>query len=551
VKNGPDIGFRLDDWNALLAEVVTAEGKVDYARLRERSALLDRFIAQLAAISPQSHPSVFPDDGDRLAYWLNAYNAFTLHAILAEYPIPSVWKTRDGQFFQRRRHLAGGRALSLDDIEHAILRGEFGEPRIHFAINCGSNGCPALRPSGYEGEGVRETLRAATAQFLANEWNCRIDETARRVFVSRIFKMYAEDFAGAQGSTQDYRRGVLRFVAEHRGVTFDSIADYEVAYNTYDWGLNDAARQPHLGPILFHEPVEHYAEGDAELRELHLYEGNFCNRTCSWCTIHGSPDGWYRPYDRAVLEQALATVAADGNVKFYGGEPTLHAEAIIEAMRYLRQHGFRGLFTIFSNGVKADRLIEILDGDAHSEAVLNYSIYHGRDAEPLPAAAQQKLEEWARAHPNRLFQGYKVLFHAGGGADAVYDLDREADFHGLGNGCVRCFPVLTSAGRFHACPFAAEIDAPHFDLGRVGSAPATVVENYERFRRWADEVLDPTARRRGVSSCEMCHKHLAELPPASYERTADRLPLSDSLSKRGRSESILSNTSARPHLSTK
>ena len=513
--------FSYEIWNTLLPEVLTLDGKADYSRLAERRKRLEAFVSQLAAVSPESHPDAFATEEDRLAYWLNAYNAFTLHAIIAEYPITSVWKTRDGQFFQRRRHVAGGRAVSLDDIEHQILRGAFAEPRIHFAINCGSNGCPPLRPSAYEGAGLRETLRAATAQFLGSEWNCRVDHAARRIFISRIFKMYAEDFAGAQGSSQEYRRGVLRFVAQHAGLPFEQIADYDVVYNIYDWGLNDANRQPHLGPILFHEPVEHYAEGDTELRELHLYEGNFCNRTCSWCTINGSPDGWYQDYALAVLDQALATVAADGNIKFYGGEPTLHATAILNAMAYLRARGFRGLFTIFSNGVKAERLIEILDSDARSEAVLNYSIYHGRDAEPLPAHAQQRLEAWARANPNRMFQGYKVLFHAGAGTQSTYDRHREADYHGLGTGCVRCFPVLTSKGRFHACPFAAEIDAPHYDLGRVGTDPATVFRNYRTFRGWIDAVLDPAARARGVSSCEMCHRHLKELPVPTYELTAD------------------------------
>ena len=510
--------FSYQAWNSLLPEIVTAEGKADYPRLAERRERLATFTAQLGAMSPESHPGAFPTEEDRLAYWINAYNAFTLHAIIEEYPITSVWKTRDGQFFQRRRHIAGGRALSLDDIEHEILRGTFKEPRIHFAINCGSNGCPPLRPSAYEGAGLRETLRAATEQFLGSEWNCRVDHPTRRIFISRIFKMYAEDFAGDKGSSQDYRTGVLRFVAQHTGLSLEAIADYEVVYNIYDWGLNDAGRQPHLGPILFHEPVEHFAEGDRELRELHLYEGNFCNRTCSWCTINGSPDGWYQNYAPAVLDQALATVAADGNVKFYGGEPTLHATAIIDAMAYLRGRGFRGLFTIFSNGVKADRLIEILESDARSEAVLNYSIYHGRDADPLPPHARQRLETWAAAHPNRIFQGYKVLFHAGAGTQEVFDRDREADFHGLGTGCVRCFPVLTSQGRFHACPFAAEIDAPHYDLGRVGAAPDAVFRNYRTFRGWIDEVLDPSARARGVTSCQMCHKHLAELPVPEFER---------------------------------
>ncbi|HEY3188817.1 MAG TPA: DUF547 domain-containing protein, partial [Solirubrobacteraceae bacterium] len=415
---------------------------------------------------------------------------------------------------------AGGRVVSLNDIEHRILRARFAEPRIHFAINCASNGCPPMRPEAYEADGIRDTLDAATRQFLASEWNCRVDAGQKRIYVSRLFRMYAEDFAGDVDSTEAYRHGVLAFVAGHTRVSLAELGNYEVVYNVYDWGLNDAARAPHLGPILFHEPVEHFADGDAELRELHLYEGNFCNRTCGWCTINGSPQGWYRPYAPAVLDQALATLAPDGNLKFYGGEPTLHANEIERAIAYVRARGFRGLVTIFSNGVKAERLIGILESDARSEAVLNYSIYHGRDAEPLPPHAKARLEAWAAAHPGRLFQGYKVLFHAGAGADVAYDRDREADFHGLGTGCVRCFPVLTTKGRFHACPFAAEIDAPHYDLGRVGTDPAAVFRNYRTFRRWVDEVLDPAARVRGVTSCEMCHRHLSELAAPAYERPA-------------------------------
>jgi hypothetical protein len=510
--------FSWEPWSALLADVVTPDGKVDYARLVARRERLDAVVAALGDASPASHPARFPSVEERLAYWINAYNVFTLHAIVAEYPIASVWRTRDGRFFQQRRHRAGGRAISLDDIEHEILRREFAEPRIHFAINCGSNGCPPMRPVAYRGERLRETLRAATEQFLRSEWNCRVDHAARRVFVSRLFKMYAGDFAGPCDSTREYRRGVLRFVAEHAGLAADALADYDVVYNVYDWGLNDAARAAHLGPVLFHEPVEHFHEGDDELRELHLYEGNFCNRTCAWCTIDGSPEGRYRPYTAAVLDQAVRTLAPDGNLKFYGGEPTLHHEDVKAAIRHVRGRGFRGLITVFSNGIKAERLLDILESDPRSEAVLNYSIWHGRDAEPIPAHARARLESWAAANPGRLFQGYKVLFHAGSGAAAAYDRDREADFHGLGSGCVRCFPVLTTQGRFHACPFAAEIDAPHYDLGAVGTDPDRVFRNYRTFRRWVDEVLDPAARARGISSCAMCHTHLRELPAATYER---------------------------------
>ncbi|MCY3932635.1 MAG: DUF547 domain-containing protein [Acidobacteria bacterium] len=508
--------FSYEAWDRLLAEVVADDGKVDYERLADRRVLLKEFVAELGAASPESRPDLFPGEEDGLAYWINAYNAFTLDAIVDEYPIRSVWKTRDGRFFQRRRHVAGNAALSLDDIEHEILRSEFAEPRIHFAINCGANGCPAVRPSAYRGEGLRDTLREAAGAFLANRWNCRVDHEARRIFVSRIFRMYAEDFARGAGTREEYRSGVLRFVAEHAGLDLERVAGYEIVYNTYDWGLNDTHRDPQIGPITFHEPVEHFSAADGELRELHLYEGNFCNRACSWCTINGSPDGWYRAYTPEVLDQALRTLAADGNLKFYGGEPTLHTREIIAAMRYVRERGFTGLITVFSNGIQAEKLISILESDPKSEAVLNYSIYHGRDADPMPAYARERLEDWARANPNRIFQGYKVLFHAGGGTDREFDRDRESEYHGMGNRCVRCFPVLTTKGKFHACPFAAEIDSPHFDLGAVRSDSGTVFENYRSFLRWVDDELDPAAAAKGVSSCEMCHKHLGELPVPEF-----------------------------------
>jgi hypothetical protein len=510
--------FDYGAWDALLARVVAPNGRVDYDRLVEHRDLLERFVAELGAASPETSPQRFPTRDHALAYWINAYNAFTLAAIAEEYPIRSVWKTRDGQFFQRRRHVAGGRAMSLDDIEHTILRGSFAEPRIHFAINCGSNGCPPVRPSAWRGEGLDDTLREATRTFLASEWNCRVDPDARRIHVSRLFKLYAEDFAGRTGTREEYRRGVLRFVAEHTGLDPDEIADYELVYNVYDWGLNDVRREPNLGPILFHEAAEHFSEGDPRLRELHLYEGSLCNRACSWCTVHGSPEGWRRPYTPDLLDQALRTLAPDGNLRFYGGEPTLHADEVVEAIRYVRARGFRGLVTVFSNGVLAERIVRILESDARSEAVLNYSILHGRDADPLPPRARARLEAWARAHPGRIFQGYKVLYHAGAGTAARYDRDREAEFQGLGRGCVRCFPVLTTRGRFHACPFAVEIDAPHFDLGGVGSDPDAVLAGYRRFLRWVDDVLDPAARERGLSSCEVCHRHLAELPAPGREQ---------------------------------
>jgi hypothetical protein len=514
-------GFDYGAWTEILAAVVTAAGKVDYEELQLRRGELAAFVARLGEASPESAPERFPRPADALAYWINAYNAFVLAAVVEEYPLRSVWKSRDGQFFERARHSAGGVRLSLNDIEHRILRGRYREPRIHFAINCATNGCPPMRPAAYDPDDLENTLGAATRAFLQSEWNCRVDRAAGRIFVSRLFKLYAEDFAGDVDSTEQYREGVLAFIAAHTGEDLDELRRLELVYNTYDFGLNDSNRDPRLRPITFHESVESFREGDRELRELLLYDGSFCNRDCSWCTVFGSPQGWYREYGTAVLDEALRQIAPDGNIKFYGGEPTLHTDSLLEAMAYLREHGFTGLFTIYSNGVRARQLIRLLESDPRSEAVLNYSIYTGRDAEPLPDHAREALEEWSRSHPMRMFSGYKVLYHAGAGADADFAGDRESDFHGHDRACLLCFPVLRSTGEIHACPFAVENASPHYRLGELGTPAGVVLERYRAFRRWAVEVLDPAARERGVSSCEMCQKHVGELPlPAAVSLPA-------------------------------
>ena len=93
--------FSYESWDRLLASIVDDNGKVDYDRLLEQRPLLQDFVSELGGASPTANPELFSSDEDGLAYWINAYNAFTLHAIAQEYPIRSVWKTRDGQFFVR------------------------------------------------------------------------------------------------------------------------------------------------------------------------------------------------------------------------------------------------------------------------------------------------------------------------------------------------------------------------------------------------------------------------------------------------------------------
>src|SRR6478672_2784942 len=133
-------------FDSVLQRVVLDNGKVRYGQLKNDAAL-DHFVAQIGSVSPDSNPDLFPTREDKLAYWINAYNALVLQSFARDYPEK---RTRLGSllgratFFYRMKHDVGGRVRSLDDIEVNSLRKPLHDPRIHFAIVCASAGCPWL-----------------------------------------------------------------------------------------------------------------------------------------------------------------------------------------------------------------------------------------------------------------------------------------------------------------------------------------------------------------------------------------------------------------------
>jgi hypothetical protein len=245
---------------------------------------------------------------------------------------------------------------------------------------------------------------------------------------------------------------------------------------------------------------ERFEPGWTQLRELHLYNGARCNRACQFCVVSGNPSGWYEPFRRPVLETALRLVAPDGNIKVYGGEPTLDVPNMRECLAFLREGGFRGWLTLFTNGVLAERLIALLDADEQSEAVLNYSILYGRGAEPLPRSAYQRLVEYARRRPGVLFTSHSDLVPVGPGA-TFQPAEKRPDF---GGACPRCPPVLTSRGVLHACPFAVELDRPHYHLGDTATPAAEGYRRWLRFRDWIEQTVSPLAAATRRHPCAVC-----------------------------------------------
>ncbi len=218
-----------------LERCVTEDGLVDYAALRDQSGELERFVAQIALVSPHSAPELFPDGRAELAYWINAYNALVLWAFAREYPQKrNRLKGLIGRalFFYRKKFTVGGKKLSLATIENDIIRKEFQEPRIHFALVCASASCPALSRIPYTAGNLEALLEARTRRFLNQPQNVTIDKEKRIVTLSKLFDWYGNDFG-------DNKRGILDFVARYHqdgGVLRDG--EWRIRYFDYDWSPN-------------------------------------------------------------------------------------------------------------------------------------------------------------------------------------------------------------------------------------------------------------------------------------------------------------------------
>lgn len=240
------------------------DGWVDYAALKADREQLDRYLTGLAEVTEEKFGGW--SEAERVAYLINAYNAYTLETVIDHYPI------RGSGFFEKLikpkrfafpansiRHIDGvfdgithrvaGREMTLDDIEHSHLRAEYDEPRIHFALVCAAVSCPALRREAYRGERLEEQLDDQGRRFLNDPRLNRFDLEGGEVHLSRIFDWFGEDFRSYAGAGIAYQgdesvNGVLGFVTRYlptRVVDFLEGADYEVDFLDYDWTLNDQA----------------------------------------------------------------------------------------------------------------------------------------------------------------------------------------------------------------------------------------------------------------------------------------------------------------------
>lgn len=206
-------------------------GVVDYAGFKAEEGRLDQYLKVLEQVDPDSLPRQ-----EQFAFYIDAYNAWTIKLVLTGYPglksikdLGSLFQTPWAKEFVR----LNGKTLSLDDIEHHILRPRFKDPRVHFAINCSAKSCPPLLTEPYRGDTLDAQLTRAASEFLNRPANTRLQGNV--LWVSSIFKWFTEDFNNdVVGFYQKYAQGELKQKLE---AGRDRI---EVKYLDYDWSLNGA-----------------------------------------------------------------------------------------------------------------------------------------------------------------------------------------------------------------------------------------------------------------------------------------------------------------------
>lgn len=216
--------FDHSTYDAILRRHVDFRGQVDYASLKADRGSLDAYLARTGAVSSAEFGSW--SEAERLAFLINVYNAETLQYIVDNHPVESIKKLGGvlSSAWSRKNVVLHGEEISLDHLEHKIIRKDFDEPRIHFALVCAAKGCPPLRTEAFTGARLESQLADQTASFLADESKNRLESGV--LYLSPIFDWYGEDFPG----------GVAAWVDPW----FDAdTAGAKVSFTDYDWSLNE------------------------------------------------------------------------------------------------------------------------------------------------------------------------------------------------------------------------------------------------------------------------------------------------------------------------
>jgi len=210
-------------WSAFLTQHVSSSGKVNYTKIKADAKQLNAIIL----LFEKNYPSSSWSSKQRLAYWINAYNLYTLKFVSDHYPTSSITKITAKPWDKKFISL-GGEMLSLNDIEYKKIRAKNNEPRIHFALNCASESCPMLYNKAFTAKNLSYQLTKQTKRFLADESKNDFSDSSN-IKISSIFDWYKDDFVKKEGS-------VISFINKYRT---EQLTNPKISYLEYLWGLND------------------------------------------------------------------------------------------------------------------------------------------------------------------------------------------------------------------------------------------------------------------------------------------------------------------------
>jgi hypothetical protein len=215
-------------WTKLLKKYVTEDGHVNYAGIKTEEKVLDDYLTVLS----QNHPEESWKKEDQLAYWINAYNAFTVKLIVKNLPVKSIKDLGGGIYkvntpWDIKFIKIGDETYDLNNIEHGIVRKQFNDPRVHFALNCASVSCPRLRNEAYVGSKINEQLDDQSKYFINNKSKNHIMGSSASI--SKIFDWFNGDFKETGG--------VVQFINKYADVKMNDKT--KISYLEYDWSLND------------------------------------------------------------------------------------------------------------------------------------------------------------------------------------------------------------------------------------------------------------------------------------------------------------------------
>jgi hypothetical protein len=219
-----------ESWDALLKKHVNEQGMVDYAGFQADSAALNTYLTSLSDNLPNDKWS----EPERLAYWLNVYNAFTIQRVIRAYPLKSIRdlggdKTLVNTVWDQPFIRLGDEKHTLNDIEQRIVRKKFDEPRIHFALVCAAMSCPKLRSEAYVAARLNEQLEDQATNFINDPTKNKLTP-ADKPEVSSIFNFYPKDFAKDDNTIQ---KTINRYATQKIS------PDATLTYMAYDWSVNE------------------------------------------------------------------------------------------------------------------------------------------------------------------------------------------------------------------------------------------------------------------------------------------------------------------------